>query len=73
MILKRKVITVTALLLVVCVTALIGNVSENSYFVSVKPDERPQIILDAGHGGLTNTIMAIFFETVQPHCFGAKS
>lgn len=56
MILKRKVITVTALLLVVCVTALIGNVSENSYFVSVKPDERPQIILDAGHGGLTNTI-----------------
>ena len=56
MILKRKVITVTALLLVVCVTALIGNVSENSYFVSAKPDERPQIIIDAGHGGLTNTI-----------------
>lgn len=56
MILKRKVITVTALLLVVCVAALIGNVSENSYFVYAKPDERPQIILDAGHGGLTNTI-----------------
>ena len=31
------------------------------------------VIVDAGHGGLTNTIMAIFFETVQPHCFGAKS
>ena len=58
MILKRKVITVTALLLVVCVTALIGNVSENSYFVSVKPDERPQIILDAGHGGFDGGAVA---------------
>lgn len=53
---KRKALTVTALLLCVCTISLIGNTAKKASLTSSKVIEKPQIILDAGHGGLTNTI-----------------
>ena len=53
MLLKKKIINITALLLVVTAVALVGNWGENALYVSVKTVQKPQIILDAGHAGFS--------------------
>jgi hypothetical protein len=69
-------IRISAVLVAVLIIGIISGrllLDDRFIFTSAKTDPVKTVILDAGHGGLTNTIMAIFFETVQPHCFGAKS
>lgn len=56
MILKKKVMCITALLLVVIIIALIGSPKDDTAAVSAKLNVKPQIILDAGHAALENTI-----------------
>lgn len=58
MIFKKKWITVTALILCVCLISMI-SISEKQYiFTSAKADDLPQIILDAGHGGFDGGAVA---------------
>lgn len=69
----RKLTVIFLILLIVlsgCISLLKTPENINS---SAGVKSAQTIILDAGHGGLVNTIMAIFFDTVQPHCVGAKS
>ena len=69
-------IRITAVLVAVLTLGIISGsllLNDRFIFTSAKTDNIKTVILDAGHGGLPNTIMAIFFDTAQPHCVGAKS
>lgn len=58
MILKRKTVILTALLLCICIIALFTGKNLKTATVSVKRNTRPQIILDAGHGGFDGGAVA---------------
>ena len=55
MILKRKFICISVSLAVICVIAFFGSNMEKNVSVSADFIQKPQIIIDAGHGGLINT------------------
>ena len=56
MIFKVKQFTAVILILCVCVGAALSvSFSRRYILTSVKAQVLPQVILDAGHGGLTNT------------------
>ena len=59
MLLKKKIISMTALLLAVIIVALVSNINEETMLASSKTNQKPVIILDAGHEGLINTISRI--------------
>jgi hypothetical protein len=53
---KIRRFTVTALILCVCVIAALSvNLKRQYALAGARVQTLPQIILDAGHGGLTNT------------------
>ena len=56
MILNRKIPTMIAMLLIVVVLSIVVKPYNDTVFVSTRDLSMPTIILDAGHGGLTNTI-----------------
>lgn len=56
MILIKKVCFIALLMFIVLGIALCGNLLEPLYEVASGVNYKPQIILDAGHGGLFNTI-----------------
>ena len=57
MIFKIKQFGILLLIVCVCVISVLSANLKNQYtFASVNTVIKPQIILDAGHGGLTNTI-----------------
>lgn len=45
-----------ALLTVICIIAAFGYVKTEFIGVNTNVDTTPTVIIDAGHGGLTNTI-----------------
>lgn len=55
MFLKRKAITLSAILICVCLICFISPSVDDTKTASVGVELTPRIILDAGHGGLTNT------------------
>lgn len=58
MLFKRKIITLCSLLLCICIMALFSTDKAFSVFTVTKADKRPQIILDAGHGGFDGGAVA---------------
>lgn len=56
MIHKKTLITVSLVLLFVILVCLISVPKEEFLFANTTAFSPPQIIIDAGHGGLTNTI-----------------
>ncbi|MBR6573184.1 MAG: hypothetical protein IKK77_05670 [Clostridia bacterium] len=56
MIFNKKTIIVIASIFIVVILSLTVNPYKNFVLTSVDNDLRPTIILDAGHGGLSNTI-----------------
>ncbi len=53
---KFKSIKIICMLICICLFSLFGKEVSEAYPSSAKINEQPVIILDAGHGGLTNTI-----------------
>lgn len=51
----RKIIHITVLITAVFAVSLFTVKNEQTALTSSKTDRRPTVILDAGHGGLTNT------------------
>ncbi|MBQ1988849.1 MAG: N-acetylmuramoyl-L-alanine amidase, partial [Clostridia bacterium] len=58
MILKRKVICISVSLAVICLIAFFGSNIEKSVSVSSDFIQKPQIIIDAGHGGFDGGAVA---------------
>ena len=58
MILKRKAITALALIICICVLCVFSTQSEKSVNTSLFLKSRPQVILDAGHGGFDGGAVA---------------
>lgn len=56
MIFKRNSVTVTILIVCVLLLCFFTSNRKTAFTASAEITEIPQIILDAGHGGLTNTI-----------------
>jgi len=55
MFLKKKAITLSAVLLCICLLSLLSRPANKSKTASVTANNTTKIIIDAGHGGLTNT------------------
>ena len=58
MILKKKALVLISLMLCICIVALISGKSYITSKVSGSVNKRPQIILDAGHGGFDGGAVA---------------
>ena len=56
MIFKNRIIPLMAMMICVVILCLYPNTQKDGIAVNTKETQLPQIILDAGHGGLTNTI-----------------
>jgi len=56
MILKKNAIISFALVICICVLSVFAGKSYKFKSASSDKNSSPKIILDAGHGGLTNTI-----------------
>ena len=52
----KKIIHILTLITVVLAVSLYTVKNEQTALTSAQMDKRPTVILDAGHGGLTNTI-----------------
>ena len=58
MFLKRKILVITSLLLFVCIVAVSSAISPAASPTSVTINNKPKIILDAGHGGFDGGAVA---------------
>lgn len=58
MFLKRKIVVITALLIAICIIAVVTSVNHTSLPTSANLSQKPQIILDAGHGGFDGGAVA---------------
>lgn len=71
--LKLSILSLFLVITISVVSVYLFNENGKSIITSGNALDFKTVIIDAGHGGLPNTIMAIFFDTAQPHCVGAKS
>ena len=58
MILKRRVISISVILSIVCLIAFFSNYENRNAEISVGVKQKPQIIIDAGHGGFDGGAVA---------------
>ena len=57
-ILKRRVISISVILSIVCLIAFFSNYENRNAVISVGVKQKPQIIIDAGHGGFDGGAVA---------------